>query len=54
MHPILAWLLTVAWPLEDAAFNKMTQDERDDWNACYQRLAKMHGVYCPFAQTCWY
>jgi len=53
MHPTLIWLMTVAWPLEDQMFSKMTQEERDDWNAFYLRLSRSPRWY-PFAQTCWY
>ena len=54
MHPSLIWLMTVAWPLEDLAFKGLSQEDRDDWTAFYQRISKHHGIYYPFAQTCWY
>ena len=55
MNQNLAWLMTVAWPLEDAAYGQLSREQRDEWNAFYDRMKTItRGVYTPICQTCWY
>jgi len=56
-HPSLLWMMTTAWPLEDAAILTLPPDEQEGWSDFYQRMAKLTrltGRYHPLVQTNWY
>lgn len=52
MHPSLIWLMTVAWPLEDAAILRLPPKDQVDWAKFYD--SQEAGIFHPIVQTCWY